>query len=364
MDIGILTYYNVHNHGALLQAYGLQQVLKQQGCHVEFLRFSRNYDMLEEGTEKKYKFGLSSFKFYLKYLFQNGFGTFFYNYGKRKALKKFSKENFCIKVRYSDFSGNAVCIGSDEVFAIDVGINPFFYGHCLNTSAIFSYAGSFGSTSREDIEKAGCAELISRGFEKMSGIAVRDQNSYNIVKDLVSTDPVLVCDPVILYGYKTELAALPKKEQKYILLYSYDKNSNSPEEKEAIKKFARTMGCKIYSVGYYHKWCDKNINVSPIELLGFVRDAQFVVTDTFHGSVLSIITGTPFAALPRTNKNKLSFLLSEYGLDDRILSNYSELEQIQKQEIDQDTLGAILEERRAASFAYLTARLGEVHDLS
>lgn len=64
IDIGILTYYGVHNHGAVLQANGLQQVLKGMGYNVRFLTFNRSYEYISEEQIKKYKLDLSSIPFY------------------------------------------------------------------------------------------------------------------------------------------------------------------------------------------------------------------------------------------------------------------------------------------------------------
>jgi len=362
MKIGILTYYNVHNHGAMLQAFALQKVFQNMDNDVEFLRFARNYDFISEGLEKKYKFGIPSIKFYINYFILHGMGTFLFNYRKKSDLKKFRNDNFQITNRYSDATVNAVCIGSDEVFALDVGVNPFFYGHALKVDNIFSYAGSFGATVLNDIKKLGCDKLISSGIEHMKHIGVRDKNSYEIVEDIANVKPTLVCDPVILYGYDKEISMLMKINTRYVLLYSYDKNSNSKEEIEAIKNFAKKSRCKVYSVGYYHKWCDKNINVSPIELIGYFRDATYVITDTFHGSVLSLITKAQFAARLRTNKNKLEFLLRQYNLLERIVTNYSELDVVFDKIIDYAPINIQINEHRALSIAFLSKCLGVAND--
>lgn len=184
MKIGILTYYFVHNHGAILQAYGMQCVLEQLGHEATFLTFSRNYDHMEVGADKKYNLSIKSVPLLFNYFLSNGAGTFYYNYKKRNQLHLFKKQYMKMGERYSDAEQDAVLIGSDEVFAIDVGINPFLYGHDIPVNNIFSYAASFGSSEIYDIEKAGCKELIGSGLKKLKNIGVRDVCSYNIVKEL------------------------------------------------------------------------------------------------------------------------------------------------------------------------------------
>lgn len=361
MKVGILTYYNVHNHGALLQAYALQCVLREKKYSVEFLAFKRNYDRMPIGSDSKYLFDLSSIHFYFKYICQKGIGTLIYNFRKRLILNNFRDKQMIIKDRYSDAQVDVICVGSDEVFGLDVGINPFMYGHALCVKRIFSYAGSFGKTTLQDVRTSGCMELIRSGFQRMHAIGVRDQNSFEIVEKASNIIPIMVCDPVILYGYQQELSIAQRPvREKYILLYSYDKNSNKSEEIKAIRDFASRLDCKVYSIGYYHKWCNRNISVDPIELLAYVKFADYIVTDTFHGSVLSIITNKPFAAMLRDNGNKLKFLLSEYGLEDYIIQNYTELETVSKNKINFELVNSIIQERRKISNEFLNHCLEKI----
>ncbi|MFZ7131421.1 MAG: polysaccharide pyruvyl transferase family protein [Eubacteriales bacterium] len=325
MKIGILTYYRVHNHGAVLQSYALLKTLEHMGHEVEFLTFKRNYDYLVEGQDKKYSFTISSFFYFLKYFLEKGLYNTFYNYFKKIKLEKFRTENFSSNTRYTDFIGDIVIIGSDEVFSIEIGINPFFYSHGLTAQKIFSYAGSFGPSTINTIRKKGLESMIASGIERLDQVSVRDLNSQKIVECLSSKKAKIVCDPVILYGYKKEMELFIPKQRDYILLYSYDKNFNSYSEISHIKKYAQVHKLRIFSIGYYHSWCDKNVQASPIELLGWFRHATIVITDTFHGAVLSIICNVAMVIKVRENQNKLSYLLEEYDLLSRVIYNMEEL---------------------------------------
>ena len=94
----------------------------------------------------------------------------------------------------------------------------------------------------------------------------------------------------------------------------------------------------MYSVGFYHKWCDKNINASPLELLGWFKNAAYIVTDTFHGTVLSLITHSRFATKVRGNGNKICNLLGEYGLANRIFTDTDSCMKILSTGIDYDAV--------------------------
>ena len=361
MKVGILTYYFVHNYGAVLQAYGMQRVLERLGHDASFLTFNRNYDHMRVGADKKYNISLKSVPMLTQYFLANGAGTFYYNFQKRNKLHAFVNNRLKMGVRYSDADANAVLIGSDEVFSIDVGLNPFLYGHDIPVKNIFSYAASFGSTRMEDIEKSGCREIIESGLMKLKNIGVRDITTENIVREISKRETSLNCDPVLLYGFKDELQKekLPKTKDKYIVVYSYDSNFNDARDVESIKLFAKKNNLKIWSVGYYHKWCDKNIMCSPTEILGYFSNSEMVVTDTFHGSVLSIITNTPLMVRLKKKNQKVEFLLAQYGLKDRLTCEIDDIESKFNKRIDYKKVNEIVEEEREKSIMYLKECLAD-----
>ena len=89
MKVGIITHYNVHNHGAQLQLYALSAQLKKMGMEAAALQFEKNYDFMPLGIEKKYSLSIKSIPLYIKYLFQKGLKRTLYNYKKKKVLDNF-----------------------------------------------------------------------------------------------------------------------------------------------------------------------------------------------------------------------------------------------------------------------------------
>lgn len=326
MKVGILTYYGVHNHGAVLQANGLKKVLKHLGYEVEFLQFNRNYDFIPAENSKKYALSPASIKFYIKYLIEKGSKNIAYNLKKAKILNEYRDKNIELGARYSDFNGDVVVIGSDEVFSFEIGINPFFFGQGIKSKKIFSYAGCFGPTTINFLKEHSLISMVSSGLNSMYAIGVRDNNSYDIAMHLTKDKNVqLVCDPVILYGYKKEMNSFIPNESDYMIIYSYDKNMNQSDEIKKIKNFAKKNRLKTISICYYHVWCDKNLNLNPVETLCYIKNAKYVLTDTFHGTVISLITNAQFLTKLRGNQNKIVSLLNEYNLTDRIIDDFSEL---------------------------------------
>ena len=90
---GIITHYDVHNHGALLQLTALIKVLRSKGIEAKALRFDKNYDFMGHEKKSKYDISIKSVGIYLSYLKDKGIGCTKYNYCKRKTLNKYKNEH-------------------------------------------------------------------------------------------------------------------------------------------------------------------------------------------------------------------------------------------------------------------------------
>ena len=109
------------------------------------------------------------------------------------------------------------------------------------------------------------------------------------------------------------------------------------------------------SAGLYQSWCDKNISADPFEILGYVKNARYVVTDTFHGSVFSIKYKKTFAVLIRdSNKEKLSDLLSRFGLENHNLVVVSDLPSILQMPIHSENIDKIIISYKGGAMKYLS----------
>lgn len=356
MKYGIITHYDVHNHGAILQMNALVKVLKKEfDIDAKALKFDKNYDFLGRELKAKYEIGIKSVGIYIKYLLERGVGLFVFNVKKKRIFEEFKRNENLVGEYYSECEElDGVIVGSDEVFALHTGPTPVFFGHALPTKKVFSYAGSFGPTTIDDVQRLHCEALVGGGLANMVGLGMRDQNSMDIAKVLTGKDSALVVDPVLLYGYQEELAKMKAPElPKYLLVYAYENRMNAPAEVEKIVEYAHGHGMKVVCPGFYHKWADVNVNVDPVELLRYFKYADCVVTDTFHGSVMSIITGRDIAVKLRDNSNKLMNLLKEYGLADRVVGDDWNLDAVFSKTQDGDFVAQEVVRRRGESMNFL-----------
>ncbi len=329
--IGILTHYQVHNHGAILQMHGLYRTLEKLGLQSCVLTYHKDFSFIDEKLTNKYTISLKSIPFYLGYLKEQGLPKTLFNLKKHKLLNKFKQTHYRFQPLYAQTLDYAV-IGSDEVFSLEAGVNIMMYGHTVPAKTVFSYAASFGQTDMKRITEKYCTTLISDGLKSLKAVCVRDQASANTVQELTGIIPQICFDPVLLYGFEKELQNTLYKmsQQPYLVVYAYDNRLNEPEEVTPIIDFARKHGLQIVSPGFYHKWADKNINVTPLELLQVIKYAKYVVTDTFHGGVMSLLLNVPFAVKVRnSNINKIDFLLNSVGGSiSQKLTDFTQLEPV------------------------------------
>lgn len=354
---GIITHYNVHNHGAQLQLYALSRVLLEEGIEAKALQFKKNYDFMDQDeADKKYTFSIKSIPYFVKYSFKKGIFRTIFNIRKRKMLNHFRNKYSLNGEYYSQAKDlDLVVVGSDEIFSIEAGINPWYFGIGVQCQHQFSYAASFGPTTYSDIENHNLLGFIKSGLNNLNNISVRDENSQQIVNKLINKDVPIVCDPVILFDYKKYIDEKDIEENKentvnkYCLVYSYDDHLNDKETVRAIKNYAKQHKLSIISVGYYHRWCSSNINVDPLDLFKWFSCAEIVFTDTFHGTVLSLLTNRDFVCKINNNQNKLVDLLDQYNLLDRKVDDFSKCEFDKLDKIDYSKVNQIIEKKRTES---------------
>lgn len=323
MRIGILTHYGVNNQGAVLQVYAMYHYLEQLGHQPYVLTYPKNFDFADKDTFKRYHIGVRSAPYFLKnYFLRQGTGITLFNIRKNSVLARFRKRQFRF-APYALSGCDTVIVGSDEVFSIPVGVNPMMYGHGVPAGRLVAYAPSFGQTTEPELEHFRCRALVTSGLGQFDALSARDEHTRRMIEILCGRSVPIVCDPALLYSFPRPSSSKFRGPRKpYLLVYSYDRNMNTPEESEKIRSFARSRGLAVISAGTYHKWCDRNFVCDPIEWLEYFRHARFCVTDTYHGLIAASLCGCPMAVRIRDiNENKLSFLVTQLGLGKRVLSS-------------------------------------------
>lgn len=369
--VGIMSMQRIANYGSFLQAYALKQLIVELGNNVEFVDYHVDEPVIKDTINSRNKYlrkvekGMETFRYAAPFMHKLAY----IRYKQSFKNKYMPLLDITDEMNYSP-ELDCLVIGSDEVFNCiqkntNVGYSLELFGKGNKAKRLISYAASFGNTTLKKLETYGKSDEISCLLKKFDAISVRDENTANIVKELTDYDVEYHLDPVLIYDYIHECKQIPKLErtEEYLILYAY---SGRISEKEAkwISSYAKQKGLKIYAIGGIQKYADRFIDCSPFEVLAYFQNAQEVITDTFHGSIFSIITHRQFTALVRKsvgdsygNEEKLTDLLERLNLTSRKTFDVTDAQRINSQKIDYETVDIILEENRKIAKKYLKKNL-------
>ena len=362
MKIGILTHYNVYNIGAQLQLSAMRHYLEDLGHEPVVLTYEKNFDFIK-GEKEKNSASPKALPYYFKhYLLEKGPGLTLFNVRKVRALQAGMK-NYTY-APYNDHDCDAIVIGSDEVFSIDVGCNRMMYGHGIERWPKIAYAPAFGRTTVELLKEYDCYDLVREGLRKMEFLSARDVHTQEMIRELTEREAPLVCDPVLLYDGHGFHGTHPGIKGEYMVIYSYDDHMIDPSEITALKAYAKKHRLKTVSLGTYHSWCDENVVCDADSWYSLFAGARCVVTDTFHGSVVAMKNHCSVAVFirKRINSFKLLSLLEETGMTERRLEEIteSELERVLSKPIDYTQTDARIAAMAEHSAAYLRGALDQI----
>jgi len=373
MRIGIMSMQRVANYGSFLQAYGLKKLIESQGHSVIFVDYKVGKPVNYVKDMKGYFKSIVREKImdlaseWIDFLF---FASEEQKYSMR--FKKIYKKNFLPLLGISNKKTyhenvDTLVIGSDEVFNClqsnpIVGFSPELFGYNNRANKLISYAASFGNTTLEGLNESNKASIISKLLKGFDSISVRDQNSFEIIKKLSGKIPSINLDPVLMYDFSNDIV-VPQTPKKYIVVYAY-RNRLSDSEKTAIQSFAKKERLKIIGIGGYQGFCDECFQGSPFEVLGYIKNAEFVITDTFHGTIFSVINERKFVTFIRKghgnkygNYEKLMDLLCRLGLEERAIFTPDSIEKNIYSDIDYETVNAIIYKQREEAKEFLKRSL-------
>lgn len=349
MKIGILTHHYISNFGAFLQAYALQKAVKKMYPNDEVYIINHiniKHFLINNGGWFRYYKDRESMKSWLQKI---KLPITFY-----KARKEFLETTrVCFSVKeINDLELDCIIIGSDEVwnYKETKGNAKVKFGYGLDCKKIIAYAPSVGKSAvgEEDIPT-----YVKEGLDKFSAISARDDLTALFVEKVVGKQATRVLDPTFLSEFP-KVKNVIKEKKPYILFYYCE---HLPlEMRDRIVEFAKAKGYTLYGAGE----CDKlykevTVNLSPFEWVQMFRDAEFVFTGTFHGAVFSVLNRKQFACY-LTNPSrikKVSALLSELNISDRVIKEELNLEKLVEEKIDYNSTYEIINEKRKNSLDYL-----------
>lgn len=358
MRIAILTLPLHVNFGGILQCYALQTVLERMGHEVSVL----NTDFVN--VDYKTRIGL-----FIKRLVKTCIGkeSKFYGWKTEREITQKYTQVFIRKhihllnvqdlslLKEDDF--DAIVVGSDQIW------RPMYYQPIANAYLKFAkdwtsikriaYATSFGTDKWEYTheETQECASLV----KLFDAVSVRENTAVDLCRKYLEVEAVQVLDPTLLLSKEDYLKLIDQsklKKNEGVFAYFLDVTSS---KMDLANRIAKERGLKLYQFNNPNVDClslhfEKRIQ-QPIEewIAGF-RDASFVVTDSFHGCVFSIIFNKPFVVIGNEERGiaRLKSLLSMLDFDYSVASNIHQL-----QKIEWNKTKLILDKYRQISLSFL-----------
>jgi hypothetical protein len=381
MKIGIVTLPFNWNYGGILQTYALQNVLKELGH--EAITINRNSKIIMPLRMKILSFGK---RFLLRYVFQ-----------KKVVVRTWLRENEIKKLRQNTdrfidkhikvtellqnekefnmlnkYNFETYICGSDQVWRprYSPNIENHFLGFLPESSTVkrVAFAASFGVDHWEytTAQTEACRKLAKR----YDAISVREDSGVKLCEKHLGVKAQQLLDPTLLipreeYVKLVEQDDIPKNTGS-LLNYVLDQ---SPEKKKMIDTIAIELELKTFSTMPKNDF--SNISKNRIEdcifppvtnwIRGFM-DAEFVITDSFHGTAFSIIFNKPFIAIGNAKRGITRFtsLLNTLGLEDRLVTDTeADILPLVRTKIDFDFVNQKLEQKKKEAFFFLKKALDQ-----
>lgn len=371
MKIAILTLPLHTNYGGILQAYALQTVLERMGHEVEHLQPGVTYPPLHPTWQMPLVWGKRLIR---KYLGGDRKLPIFEHPQKwiRKNTDKFIADNLhCRYLKPEDWKETLAedydifVVGSDQVWRpcmsgqIEWYLTGFLGHEKVNRIA---YAASFGVDSDEFSEDE---KKLARSLVPLfNAVSVREESGIKQCRDIFGVDAVCTLDPTMLLSSDDydKLSVKAPASAGNLLTYILDESQRTDE---IIDNVAKELGLTPFWVNVKVERGDKESKLSNKQqplvenwLRGF-KDAEYVITDSFHACVFSILFKKPFICIGNDFRGMARFnsLLGHFGLMDRLIPIDSD--HIPSSEIDWTKVDAILKEKRKESFDFLRQALGD-----
>lgn len=370
MKIAILTLSLYANYGGNLQAYALLKLLRDLGHDSWYLNRERHKKSLFNSfpgiLRRSIRFCLGNRNQYILYsneknVVASNSNLFIEKYITPKTQEFLSSAQ--LKRKINSYHFDAFVVGSDQVWRRDYikkNMSDYFLDFVDHHSKKISYAASFGIDHWDYTQQE--TDLISRLSKSFNAISVRESSAVRLVHDHMNMKSTHVLDPTLLLLRADYLKIIPEgiARRTGIMYYFLDPNIKKDSFLSYISNLKK-LPCFSANGTASLKTLPPNERVAPsVEswLAGF-RDADFVITDSFHGVVFCILFNKNFIAYGNKSRGLTRFesLLQTFNLTANLVTDETNLEQFAIPTIEWKNVNRILELERSKSINFLVNSL-------
>ncbi|SKB95448.1 Polysaccharide pyruvyl transferase [Lachnospiraceae bacterium] len=341
MRVGILTFQNAYNYGAVLQAFALKEAISSLGAEVEVINYDSPYMQLK-------KFQTEEFR-----LFSQNYLNLTDEYTDKKQIE------------YQKY--DLIIAGSDQVWnpGITRGDTAYFLDFTDDSVYRASYSASI-ALGLDALKDRNIQNWYKDNLMNIQSVSIRESIHYDFVSSIVPNDRMIVTsvDPSLLLSdkdYVNKLQLDDVKMDDYIFVFSYQPKMGLIDKANMLSMYYN-LPIIAFLLNYPEEYLlEGSIMMKSIEVtdwIQLVRNAKMVLTDSFHGMMYSIVFRKPFYQYcsNQSVSSRITGALNQFHLEDRNLNNVMYPEQV-KFEIDYTEAELVLERERKKSFDYLTGVL-------
>lgn len=330
LQVGILTFNNALNYGAVLQAYALKYACEELGYETHVINYAKNHikrnSLLNEAKVEpnKIKAIIKLCRDLLSYKSDQK---------RTKEFEKFRKDylsesKICVTKEEIELLGYDIYIaGSDQIWNYNITGGKFdsiYFGEIGEGIKCIIYAASSHDTPFPLDKELEFKEILNK---TTANITIREQKLADYVGKITGKTYPVVLDPVLLVGRKGFISfeISNNKKEEYILIYQIDSN---PYTDVSVKKLENYFGCKAYTMtvprlGSIHGRLGTS---GPVEFINLLKNAKFLVTNSFHGIAFSLIYEKEFFVYDNGGvMSRIDNLLTMFELHDRKIKLVSDI---------------------------------------
>lgn len=329
-EVGILTFHCADNYGGMLQAYGLKRYLTRKGLKAHMIPYEPPF-MTGRHWWIPYApvgnivliFGWGLYK-WMRNL-KKGRSFFVRRANMRRFRKRYLVERGQRKLFFSyqlrSLPYQYYIVGSDQIWNPNItgGLKTVYFGAFPNRNKVkvISYAASLGNGALPPKYEKDFSKLIRH----VDAVSVREKAAVSYIRQFYSGEVLAVPDPVFLLKKEMwkDIEKLPEREG-YILVFITEKNDELFDYAKKLSKNLRLSIVEIESgIGIADKSFDVAYTAGPPEFLGYIHKADYVITNSFHGTAFSIIYQKNFMVFPLSSRGeRIANILQLYGLESRL----------------------------------------------
>lgn len=383
--IALVTCYFQHNYGSQLQALATQMIFDKWGMENETIRID---GLKPEINKAKYRYFLGKMfdintvmdkmATVRKMVAKRVHPAYAHNLAIRdRIFTDFANTQFHLSRVYSskaDLGSHAqeyaaFVVGSDQLWLpSNIAADYYTLNFVPDSIKKIAYATSFGVSSLPHKQAAEAQKFLKR----LDAIFVRESSGQKLVKELTGKDVPMVCDPTLLFTAEEWNQKAPSERRMpspYILCYFL---GNNPDQRCFARRLARLKDGKIVQLPNLDEYIKNDegfadealYDVSPLDFIALIRDAQYVLTDSFHCTVFSALFSKPFFSFRRysndsnvSTNSRIYSLLNTFGTPERLLRGTDDVEKCLQMKIDYATIHNKIQNLRKQSINMLTNSL-------